>query len=365
MPLYAEPSTLIDEVARDTPRARIWWDAEFRPVVEKLVEQHKCRHVDVRGPANLVEMIRRWLQMFLSTLSATEGEVFDRQKKPWFVFNLYLVRAIQRLLLWRPVPSVISADARDAPGGETLRGDETSASDWGLRHNTDFAHVGYQVSGEYRPRDTVGGDWFYVHRDEDDRLWILVADTPDKSWGAYVLKRTIYFLWKDAFQKTYPSAGKLLDGLHGRLCGRLPEGCFLEVTVGSCTADGSIEVASAGSGYILIREARSGAVRYQRPGGPYLGVEFGIEICRDTLDVLLSEGDQLAVASDGLAEQPIGEIEQLGKELVLRLADASDLHSDTIAVWEAAVRAFGQRDDFTLVTVHRIPPVGVSPESSR
>jgi hypothetical protein len=136
-------------------------------------------------------------------------------------------------------------------------------------------------------------------------------------------------------------------------------------TVGECLHEGRDCAHHLGPSSYEIRSPsrlprRSGEDRLdlQRIDGPYLGLGAGR---RDQLDWASRGGDEVMMASDGLFEQPEcnSPLRQLETSRARRatghLAAGRSLYQAVLAVLEEALRACGQRDHITVMTIgHRL-----------
>jgi serine phosphatase RsbU (regulator of sigma subunit) len=104
---------------------------------------------------------------------------------------------------------------------------------------------------------------------------------------------------------------------------------------------------------VVLRRSGPDRLTLHDLGGALLGFEYG---GRDQEDFTLRVGDQLALASDGLFEQPDGDDCQLRERLAdragARLSAGRTLHDAILDVLKETIASCPQRDDVTVITVH-------------
>jgi serine phosphatase RsbU (regulator of sigma subunit) len=215
----------------------------------------------------------------------------------------------------------------------------------------------YRVLSFCRPCEQVGGDCFCVDGDGAGGLWVFVADVTGHGYLAYILADGLGYLWRTnaiAGRRTAASEPRdVLDVLDMELAPVLPDEVFVEaVLLGRFPAPGDAQLAGAGMCRVLLRRSGSDPIEVHPLGGTYLGLGLGQ---RDQIDLALSSGDEMALASDGLYEQLDAEGRQIGPSLPGRIGElvalGRTLHDAVLEVVEHVLRECCQRDDITIVTV--------------
>lgn len=345
-----------------------------RPLLCELVESHRRRHPEVKQPQVLAKAFEPWVIIRIRYLSPNEIERFreigeppekrdkpapvepDRAQRMWKVFDAYLLAAVKRVLLWEPAES--TGETRREPltmvGNESLPGAADVPIDAQI---TGVENSGYAVRVYYHPHDCVGGDWTFTAVDDENRLWTMVADTTGHSWPAYVIKQCALIVWKEFLVGQPQEPEELLRNLDDRIeaADCLPDGIFFEATVGRFSPQGHVALAASGAGYTVARRSGNGQSHFEVvKGGLYLGV--GIPLPREHHERCLEVGDELMLATDGLAEQPTTE-GMLGKQLNSLLnvsADQPALHDSVVAILTKVWQSHPRHDDTTLLTVKRM-----------
>jgi len=195
---------------------------------------------------------------------------------------------------------------------------------------------GFHVDTVYTPATEVGGDFFHIQATGDGGLLIVIGDVAGHGLQAAM---NVSMLMGALRRSPQTDPAKLLDGLNQVLVG---SASFTTCQVAYFSANGELVIASAGHPppYLNSQEVTL-------PGGLPLGVVAGV-VYEETR-LYLHPGDRLLMMSDGVAEarKPNGEL--FGFDRVRNLSNQS-----AFFIAEAA-KDFGQEDDITVLTVHRLP----------
>jgi hypothetical protein len=198
---------------------------------------------------------------------------------------------------------------------------------------------GFAVEAVYEPADQVGGDFFLVLPAVEGGLLVVVGDVAGKGLPAAMLVAAIVGSARTAAEES-SAPDRLLHKLNDRLVGRTGGG-FTTALVAHIRPDGRMIVANAGHlpPYLDGREL-------YLPGALPLGLtaEPGYE----TTDLQLGQGSRLTFYSDGVVEAQNQKGELFGFERGCKIS------TETAAEIAAAAKAFGQRDDITVVTIERV-----------
>jgi phosphoserine phosphatase RsbU/P len=219
--------------------------------------------------------------------------------------------------------------------------------------------AGLRITGESRPGQLLGGDFFDVIPLGEHRVAITIGDVSGKGVAASVLMTTIHGF------------------LHATLCGdvpldlavcrlndfvepRRPEDCFATLFVALIdTAAGTITYVDAAHGYGMLWDGRS-LTPLRNRGGPPMGVFPGQAYMSET--VPLPTGTMLVAVSDGIVEQPLarsedGHRQQFEMAGVLKVLCGCDASADVAAAVFDAVRQHAGTpilaDDATVVIAQR------------
>ena len=210
-----------------------------------------------------------------------------------------------------------------------------------LTTTTELGAPGYAVTSVYRPASEVGGDFFQVIPMDSKGCLIVAGDVSGKGLrAAMTVSLVVGALRTLAEQDATPVT--VLDGLNRRLLGRT-QGGFVTCCAVLIDSYGHALIANAGhcAPYLDGREL-------ELPHGLPLGLVADVEYEQVTLDV--SNGQQLALLSDGVVEARNGHGELYGFERLSRLMrdrPTAEQVAETAA-------GFGQEDDITVLTVTRL-----------
>lgn len=193
---------------------------------------------------------------------------------------------------------------------------------------------GFRIEAAYLPAAHVGGDFFYIRRDGEGGLNLVVGDVSGKGLRAAMTVAAIIGAFR-ALPSMMP--GRLLTLMNQAFVGEMREG-FVTCCAAHIGAGGTMTIANAGhpAPYRDGMEVDCGSAL---PIGLAAGVEYEEHVIELTL------GEKLTFLSDGVVEarNPAGEM--LGFE---RTAALSTQSAEEIA---QAAKAFGQDDDITVLTV--------------
>ena len=299
--------------------------APLRNLLKRLQGQASEHEIE-----RLTKYAVHWLAMYLHTRDPASIALF-RGHDAWEQFRCYLIWCAGRLLLWE----------LDSPRPRTseLPPREILCDDFEMRV---FA----------RPRHKVSGD-LLARTCEQGTLWVLVADAAGKSWPAYLIVQGVAQLWAACEKCRDRTPEELLDALDGVLRGCLPEGVFVEATVGRFRQGGEAVLVAGGGSVLLIHDPQQWQVRLRRLSGPLLGVEYPCSLQRDREHWLMPRGSEILLASDGLYDQTIGET-RLGKVIVEEVTPrvhGCSLHDAVVSLVERALQHEPQLDDISIITV--------------
>lgn len=159
----------------------------------------------------------------------------------------------------------------------------------------------YRLAGLYCPCEALGGDFYDLARFRD-RAVLLVSDVMGHGVEAALTTPLV----KAVFQEAAGVSGQplaILDDMHARLSGMIPEGVFVAAAV--VTLDlrerTLLRLANAGLPHPFVLRAGSRKVRRVAVNGLPLGLFGERGWCRhEATTVHLAAGDVLLIASDGL-----------------------------------------------------------------
>jgi Stage II sporulation protein E (SpoIIE) len=196
---------------------------------------------------------------------------------------------------------------------------------------------GFHVDTVYTPATEVGGDFFHIQATGDGGLLVVVGDVAGHGLQAAM---NVSMLMGALRRSPQTDPAKLLAGLNEVLVG---SESFTTCLAAYFHASGELVIASAGHPppYLNSQEV-------DLPGGLPLGVITGIVY--EEARLYLHPGDRLLMMSDGVSEARKSNGELFGFDRVRNLSNQS-----AFFIADAA-KEFGQEDDITVLTVHRLAP---------
>jgi hypothetical protein len=194
----------------------------------------------------------------------------------------------------------------------------------------------FSVETEYRPAQTVGGDFFQTLTRADGTLLVVIGDVSGKGVSAAMLVAVLVGSIRTRADESFDPAS-MLEVLNQRLLGR-SGGHFATCLAAEIRPDGTMRIANAGH----LPPYRNGG-EMELDGSLPLGIASGAEW--PTRQFALQPGDRLTFMTDGVVEATNAAKQLFGFE---RTREISSQHA--AAIVERA-RNFGQEDDITVVSV--------------
>jgi Stage II sporulation protein E (SpoIIE) len=194
----------------------------------------------------------------------------------------------------------------------------------------------FKVEAEYRPAQTVGGDFFQTLTKPDGSLLVVIGDVSGKGVSAAMLVAVLVGTIRTRADESFDPAS-MLAMLNHRLIGR-SGGHFATCLAAELSPDGQIRIANAGHlpPYLNGKEM-------ELEGSLPLGLVEGSEVSVQAF--ALEPGDRLTFMTDGVVEAMNEAKELFGFE---RTRKISKQHAAAIA---EQAQEFGQEDDITVVSV--------------
>ena len=194
----------------------------------------------------------------------------------------------------------------------------------------------FSVESEYRPAQTVGGDFFQTLTKPDGSLLVVVGDVSGKGMSAAMLVAVLVGAIRTRADESFDPAAKLTM-LNQRLIGR-SGGHLATCLAAELRPDGRMHIANAGHlpPYLNGKEL-------ELEGSLPLGAADVIEPSSHV--IRLQPGDRLTFLTDGVVEAMNSANELFGFD---RARTISNLPAAAIA---QQAQAFGQNDDITVLSV--------------
>lgn len=194
----------------------------------------------------------------------------------------------------------------------------------------------FSVEAEYRPAQTVGGDFFQTITKSDGRLLVVIGDVSGKGISAAMLVAVVVGAIRSRAMESFEPAS-LLKLVNACLLGRSGDH-FATCLAAEFHPDGTVQMANAGH----LRPYLNGE-EMETEGSLPLGLSAEIDI--STMSMALQPGDHLTFLTDGVLEATNEANELFGFERTRAISD-----KPPVSIIEEAQR-FGQQDDITVLSV--------------
>jgi hypothetical protein len=194
----------------------------------------------------------------------------------------------------------------------------------------------FSVQAEYRPAQTVGGDFFQTLSKPDGSLLVIVGDVSGKGMSAAMLVAVLVGAIRTRADESFEPRA-MLTMLNQRLIGR-SGGHLATCLVAELRPDGSMHIANAGHlpPYLNGKEL-------DLAGSLPLGAANVIDPSSQI--ITLQPGDHLTFLTDGVVEAMNSQNELFGFD---RARTISNQSADAIV---QQAQAFGQKDDITVLRI--------------
>src|SRR5450631_164210 len=206
---------------------------------------------------------------------------------------------------------------------------------------------GYAIESVYQPATEVGGDFFQIIPLEDKSTLVVLGDVSGKGLKAAMNVSLIVGTLR-ALAESNANPASILSGLNRLLAGRL-QGGFVTALVFRVDDLGNCKVANAGHLEPFLK-----GKELKIEGSLPLGIVSEAEYEQQSFT--MSAGDRLTIYTDGVLEARNKRDELYGFERT-RILLESNPSAEFIA---ETARDFGQDDDITVLTIHRLTTVASS-----
>jgi serine phosphatase RsbU (regulator of sigma subunit) len=198
---------------------------------------------------------------------------------------------------------------------------------------------GFRIESVYEPAREVGGDFFQILPAADNGVLLVVGDVAGKGLPAAMLVSLLVGTIRTAADDTH-APDRLLGKMNERLIGRT-RGGFSTALVAHITSIGSVTIANAGHlpPYLDGKEV-------ELPGALPLGIASSVRY--ETSRIRIEPSSRLTFYSDGVIEAQNKSGQLFGFDR------ARELSTQPAATIAEAAKAFGQKDDITVITVERV-----------
>jgi serine phosphatase RsbU (regulator of sigma subunit) len=162
-------------------------------------------------------------------------------------------------------------------------------------------HGPFQCTGESRPGQYIGGDFFDLIPLSPTQLAVALGDVSGKGVTASVLMTASQGFLHAALRR-HLRADLAMRELNAFICPRRPEGKFVTMWVGVFDAEKrTISYVDAGHSYALAQRGDKSIEQLDVGGGLPIGVDESAEYHDETAS--FARGDRVIVVSDGIIEQ--------------------------------------------------------------
>ena len=197
---------------------------------------------------------------------------------------------------------------------------------------------GFRIDSAYMPARFVGGDFFYIHPEEDGGILIVIGDVSGKGLSAAMTVNSVI-----GALRTMPALPlvRILESLNRGLLGQM-NGGFVTCCVARVDQTGKLTIANAGH----LAPYRNGAEVELATGLP-LGIDPGVEY--EESSFFLQPAASLTFLSDGVVEarNPSGELFGFDRTAAISRQTANEIAK--------TAELFGQEDDITVLTLQFAP----------
>ena len=340
---YASPRDLVAALRLNLASARTELDRLFAVPISRLVRA-ACRRCKTRQSTVNVFTGRamRWLEMYLKSLSQSYLDSLDECDDPWGVFVAGTVFKAGQLLIYEP-------ESGRTKAGNISHSDSLSSIESSENMPPKVRSDHYEAETFCVAHDMVSGDMIALELSQNT-LWMLVADATGDSWPAYLIVRGVSSLWRTCNKDPQSEPRDLLAGLEEKILPHMPEGVFVEAVLGRFAPGGQAVICSAGGNSLILRVPQGAPAAIRQLPGNWLGLDIEP---RDQKTLLLEGGGEVTFATDGLYDQPTGEMRL--RDTILqalgRRPTTEPLHRGVVEVFEEARSANSQFDDVAIVSI--------------
>jgi serine phosphatase RsbU (regulator of sigma subunit) len=207
----------------------------------------------------------------------------------------------------------------------------------------------FSVEAEYRPAQTVGGDFFQTLSKADGSLLVVLGDVSGKGMSAAMLVAVLVGAIRTRAEDSFDPAA-MLAMLNQRLIGR-SGGHLATCLAAELRPDGGMRIANAGHlpPYLNGQELD---LEGSLPLGAANLIDFSSRI------ITLKPGDRLTFLTDGVVEAMNAANELFGFDRALTISNQS-----AAAIAQHA-QAFGQKDDITVLSIEFIGARSEAPDEA-
>ncbi|HJP89866.1 MAG TPA: SpoIIE family protein phosphatase, partial [Candidatus Limnocylindrales bacterium] len=161
---------------------------------------------------------------------------------------------------------------------------------------------GWEITSEYRPARSIGGDFFDVFPlldpDRPRQLGVVIADVSGKGISAALLMAFVRPIMRTAMDRS-GNPVEALERTNSILVDERRTGLFITVLAGILDLDaGTFDYANAGHEFPLVVPADGAEPRFVEGGGPLIGMFGRLDVRLQRLE--LARGDALVLYTDGV-----------------------------------------------------------------
>jgi sigma-B regulation protein RsbU (phosphoserine phosphatase) len=220
---------------------------------------------------------------------------------------------------------------------------------------------GYDVAARFEPCDETAGDFYDFIDLGADEVGAVVADVTGHGVGPAIVAAGVRSFLR-ALGPDAVALRALLLRLNELAVQDLSEGRFVTLFLGTLGPEGRFRYVSAGQGPVIHLPAAADEPVELDSTDPPLGVMQALEADAATPELVLSPGDIVVIATDGLVESRRSDGEFFGQERlrgILRAVRGRSAAEIADALVEAEVEFRGaseQSDDLTILVVKGVGP---------
>lgn len=215
----------------------------------------------------------------------------------------------------------------------------------------------FDIAYFYEPLEELGGDWFYIHQEEDGSISFLIADVTGHGLAAALIGGWIKLGFGATSGVTDPA--QRMNRMNDLITPQMPDGRFITMScVNFNPTTNVVRQARGGHPATVLLQAANQSTSEMLGNGYALGFFDGADY--ELLETTLGVGDVLVLCTDGIAEAQNMTSKFYGTEGIQRvlrdLRPEASAHDIMETICEDLKNFTGGRsikDDLTLIVLKR------------
>jgi serine phosphatase RsbU (regulator of sigma subunit) len=215
----------------------------------------------------------------------------------------------------------------------------------------------FDIAYSYEPLEELGGDWFYIHQEEDTSISFIIADVTGHGLAAALIGGWIKLGFWATSGITDPA--QRMTRLNDLITPQIPEGRFITMScVNYNPTSNTVRQARGGHPATVLLKSASKTTSELLGNGFALGFFEGADY--ELLETTLETGDVLVLCTDGIAEAQDMNSKFYGTEGIQRVlrglrpeATAHDIMEQICQDLKSFTGGRIIKDDVTLIVLKR------------